>query len=200
MSVTLPLRMLREHVPAEFRDTNNNQNLDVGDVVVRNKIEFVVSDYNVVSFNHLDSFLERAVTGRVDLFPDATDPAKAELFVFRHPDRDVAVVEPDGFNLARYPRFREPDENRLNWTYQRKKRQCGDNWQCRNRVTELYRRVRESAQAYAAEHRDLEWTEKKFRSHSSVNANDVSTYLYAVDRYSDAESDYQRDLMWFEMG
>lgn len=200
MGVSLPLRMLRGYVSAEFRDTNKNKNLDLGDVVVRDKIEFVVSDYDVMSFNHLDSFLERASTGRIDIFPDAKDPAKAELFVFRHPDRDVAVVEPDGYNLAAYRWFREPDENRLNWTYQRKKRQCGGDWQCRNRITDLYRRVGESAKRYEAEYRDLEWAESKFRSRFSVNANDVSTYLYAVGRYSDAESDYQRDLMWFERG
>lgn len=200
MSVTLPLRMLRGHVFAEFRDTNNNKKLDVGDVVVKRKTEFSVSDYDVMSFDHLDSFLERASGGRVDIFPDDQDPAQAELLVFRHPERDVAVVDDDGYNIAAYPWFREPDENRLNWAYQRKKRECGGNRSCQYRLEDRYRRVLQSARVYESEHRDLEWNERQFRRHFSVNANQVSTYLYAVDRYRDAEADYQRDLMWFEMG
>lgn len=199
MGVSLPLQMVEGHVAAKFRDTNQNNNLDVGDVAVGGKTEFTVTDYDVKSFDHLDSFLERASGGRVDIFPDGKDPQKAELLVFRHPGHSVAVVQPDGYDLADYPLYREPNETRINWTYQRKKRECANNRACRSRVDENYRQVLQSATRYQDSQRDLDWDERKFRGHFSVTANQVSTYLFVVDRYISAESDYRWDLWRLEM-
>ena len=200
MAVNLPMAMVRGHINAGVRDTNKNKSLDVGDVVVKNKVEFVVSDYDVINFDNLDSFLERASNTRIDIFPNAKDPAKADLLVVRPSEYDVAVVEPDGLDLASYPWFRAPDRYSLDWQYQSKSRRCGNNRQCQYRVQDLYRRVLSSARRYENENRDLQWEEHDFRRQLSVTANQVSTYLYAVERYRFAESDYQSDLMWFEMG
>lgn len=199
MSVSLPMSMLRGHVFAEFRDLNKNKMLDPGDVVFKRDTEFVVTDYDVMSFNHLDSFLERTSGGRIDIFPDGKNPTQAELLVARHNDRDVAVVDKSGYDLARYPWYREPDKNQLYWTYQNKRRRCADNRSCEMRLDDLYRRLIRSADQYTYQNRDLERGERDFRSHLSVSANEVSTYLFLVDRYLRAESDYQSDLRWFEM-
>lgn len=200
MSVSLPMSMLRGHVFAEFRDLNKNKLLDPGDVVLKRDTEFVVTDYDVMSFNHLDSFLERTSGGKIDIFPDGKNSTQAELLVARHNDRDVAVVDESGYDLARYPWYREPNENQLYWTYQNKRRRCAGNRSCEMRLDDLYQRLMRSADRYTDSHENLEWGERDFRSHLSVNANEVSTYLFLVDRYLRAESDYQSDLRWFEMG
>lgn len=200
MSVSLSMSMLRGHVFAEFRDLNKNKVLDSGDVVKKRDTEFVVSEYDVMSFDNLDSFLERTSGGKIDIFPDDKNPARAELLVARHRDREVAVVNANGINLAGYPWYQEPNENQLYWTYQNKRRRCGRDRSCEMRLEDLYRRVLRSADRYAYQYRDLEREERDFRSHLSVSANEVSTYLFMVDRYLRAESDYQSDLRWFEMG
>lgn len=207
MAVHLPRKVV-EHI-GTLEDgqswDNDRDTLDDGDFLwvtnQQGRVEpHYVTDAHVASDAALEQFLRTATGDKIDVLRD--DYGRFQYLVYRYDSHVGAskIIDANGSDCVKKTySYSEPEnewwiDDRFNDKYAR----CYGNWSCQNRLEELLRNYKNSAERYRSSYRSYAEDYRDFFNRWNPNDGDVTAYLRSQADFIEAARYYVNDRSAFE--